>query len=134
MNDQGGDANAVNVGKRAGFGVVIICALKTKRRRDITVVKLFDSAETAQVVGVVSIGKQSGLNPDTLSQTPQKILVINPVASFHEQFRSGAHVDRRRDGADGPYFPRWVFPIFTSQLQDHVAAQREAGDSDMRQT
>src|SRR6266481_2954945 len=133
VNDQSRNADAADEGASAGFGVVIIRVSKTKMWRHILVVELLDAANAIQQAHIVTTRKQFFLNLDAVFQTPQKVLLINPVAAPGHQSCAGAQINRRRNHADRFHFRRRIVSILTGEFQNHVAAQRKARDQDTRQ-
>src|ERR1700724_3751745 len=80
MNDQGWDANASDERPRTRLRVIVIRVGKSKMGGDVAVVELLDAADAAQQTGIVGLGKKFFFDLDAVLQTPEKVLLINPVA------------------------------------------------------
>src|ERR1700681_45822 len=80
MNDQGWDANASDERPRTRLRIIVIRVRKSKMRRDVAVVELLDAAYAAQQTGIVGVGEEFFFDLDAVLQTPEKALLINPVA------------------------------------------------------
>src|SRR5438477_11168425 len=93
VNDQGGNANALDEGQGARPRIVITRVGKTKRRCDEVIVKLFNAADLAQTRYVVKIGKEFLLPPDAVLEAPQEILLINPIATQGHMSSAGAKIN-----------------------------------------
>ena len=103
MNDHRGDANAIDVRKRAGFGVVIVRVFKAKRRRDEMVVELSNVVDVAQARGVIEIGIQFFLDPSA-SGSAYIFLSGGGTISSGGFFLSGGFSDGMKVPPGGSYF------------------------------
>src|SRR5205814_10597792 len=108
--------------ERSRLRVIIARVGKTERRRDEAIVILFNAVDVADTGYIVEIGKKFLLPPDAVLQSPEKILLVNPITRQGHVGRAGAQINGRRNCADAQHFDWRIVSIFTRELENHVTA------------
>src|SRR5690349_20509627 len=94
-------------------------------RRD-AVIKLPQGPNAAQALQLVAVGIKASLAPQSATEIPQEILLVNPIPGKMQGSGRSGQVHSRRYRAHRPEL-RWRFPApFSCQLQDQIAAHGEA--------
>ncbi len=127
VHDQGGQADALQIGRTAGAGPVVVGVAEAMQRCRHQVVELVQIARARQRACIVQTGEALQLRETLGFERAQEVPGVDPVHSPPEQMAGGVQVHRGGHGGSAGDDTLRRLANASEPLEQGVAAQRDAG-------
>jgi len=115
-------------------GSLAACRMKAGAAMRSTTFAAAARAYTAETRGLEYLGKQPRFGPETPTQLPNEVILVQAIAAAVQRVRGGSQIHGWTHGCDRAEL-RWAFPSpFTGELQHQITAhgkshQRKLGNA-----